>query len=485
MTETLISALHSSFGMVPSDHQEQALCHFGRFLGESDKRSVFILRGAAGTGKTSLAAAFVRMLVRNGSPVVLLAPTGRAAKVFSLNSGQSASTIHRSIYRQKSIDADGGSFTLNYNKLRHAFFFVDEASMISHGTMGDRAFGKGSVLDDLVEFVYSGEGCRLVFIGDTVQLPPVGEERSPALDTLVLEGYGLKVYESDLNEVLRQNRHSGILWNATAIRSLVENATQRPVPRIRFNGFADVRMISGNELIDQLMSSYDQVGMDEVMVITRSNKQANVYNRGIRQVILDREEEIERGDMLMIVKNKYFETSPANTRSSDAGSDKPQTMKFVANGDRARVVRVRKRHEFYGFHFAEVVLDFPDYENAELATTIITDSLASDAPALTAEQNEALFQAVLADYEDIPSKKERIRKVVRDDVYFGALQVKYAYAITCHKAQGGQWSHIYIDQGYMNENMFDEAYIHWLYTAFTRATNRLFLINWRPELTLE
>lgn len=487
----LIAAIERTFGMVPTAHQRQALETFSRFMADRDERTMLILRGSAGTGKTSLASAFVRTLARSGYPFVLLAPTGRAAKVFSLNSGQPASTIHRCIYRQKTMDIDGGAFALNYNKLRRTLFFVDEASMINNAGMGDTGFGTGCLLDDLVEFVYSGTSCRLVLIGDTAQLPPVGESQSPALTASVMSAYGLHVYECDLHEVLRQSRESGILFNATLIREMIARDHTSMMPPIRLQGFADICLVQGNELIEMLTSSYDRAGMDETMVITRSNKRANIYNKGIRQAILGREEELERGDMLMVVRNKYIMSACTSSKAEEAllpghtsvsVAEEPP-MQFIANGDRARVLRVRRQREVYGFHFADVLLDFPDYSNKELQATVITDSLHSDAPALTKEQNENLFMAVLNDYADIPTKAERMKKV-REDCHFSALQVKYAYAITCHKAQGGQWQHVYLDQGYMTDDMLNSDYFHWLYTAFTRATEKLFLVNW-PQKALE
>ncbi len=392
--------------------------------------------------------------------MVLMAPTGRAAKVFSIYSGQPAYTIHRKIYRQKSMES---AFDLNYNSAHDTLFLVDEASMIANASnYGEGIFAGGQLMDDLIRFVYNERNCRLLLIGDHAQLPPVGETESPALMASVLRGYGLHVYECVLNEVLRQSVESGILWNATEVRSLMLDG-RCALPKIRFEGFADIRNVPGNELIETLATSYSRVGLDETIVVTRSNKRANIYNQGIRNMVLDREEELSTGDQIMVVKNNYYW----------------RKEEFIANGDRAVVRRVRNVHELYGFHFAEVTMQFPDYDNYELQAMVLLDTLTSEAPALTREQQESLYQQVLEDYADIPLKQDRLKKL-KEDKYYNALQVKFAYAATCHKAQGGQWAHVYVDQGYMTDEMLTSDYLHWLYTAFTRATEQLYLVNW-PE----
>lgn len=459
-----------AFGMVPTSEQEHALDVFSLFMQDRTDHVVMILRGSAGTGKTSLAGAIVRALAALKQKMILLAPTGRAAKVFSLNAGHAAYTIHRRIYRQKTA-GDMSAFNLNDNLNRDTLFIIDEASMISNQGEGS-VFGSGNLLDDLMQFVYNGNNCRMLLIGDKAQLPPVGEEESPALMAEMLRSYGMKVYECDLNQVLRQNEASGILWNATMIRQMVTHDEMTQLPKIRFKGFADIQMVPGDELIESLATSYSRAGMDETIVITRSNKRANIYNQGIRNTVLDREEELCRGDQLMIVKNNYYWTE---------GS---KEISFLANGDIAVVQRVRNIHELYGFRFAEVTIQFPDYDYYELTATVILDSLTTEAPALTREQQEQLYQAVMADYEDITLKAERIKKL-KSDRYYNALQVKFAYAVTCHKAQGGQWAHVYLDQGYMTDDMLTPDYIHWLYTAFTRATEKLFLVNWPKTQTEE
>lgn len=468
----MVYQILQDFGFEPTQDQRNALHIFARFMTDRSENAAMILRGSAGTGKTSLAGAIVRAVNRLRIKVSLLAPTGRAAKVFSLNAGLAASTIHRKIYREKAFNGADGQFQLNNNMFRDMLFMVDEASMISL-SQSNTTFGSGRLLDDLVQYVYSsGANCRLLLIGDKAQLPPVGEQESPALRADVLKAYGLQVYECDLNEVLRQSQHSGILWNATAIREMITYNTATQLPQIHLKGFADISIVQGNELIESLASSYSAVGMDETMVITRSNKRANIFNQGIRNTILGREEELTTGDLVMVVKNKYLEKD----RSTD--------ISFIANGDHAVVRRVRNIRELYGFRFADVALEFPDYNNTELDTVVVLDTLTTEAPALTHEQNDKLFQSVMEDYADVPRKADRMKQL-REDEYFNAMQIKFGYAVTCHKAQGGQWAHIYLDQGYMTDEMLTPDYIHWLYTAFTRATEHLYLVNWSKKQTAE
>ena len=498
-----------NFDFEPTTDQTHAIEVFTHFMTDRDERVVMILRGSAGTGKTSLAGAIVRTLQQLQQKVTLLAPTGRAAKVFSLNANQPAATIHRTIYREKAFTGLDGKFNLNVNLFRDRLFMVDEASMINLSS-NNTTFGSGCLLDDLIQYVYNDRNCRMLLVGDKAQLPPVGEEESPALRADVLRAYGLTVYECDLNEVLRQSQDSGILYNATVIRQMITHDEVTQLPKIRFKGFADISIVPGDELIERLASSYSEVGIDETMVITRSNKRANVFNQGIRNMVLGREEELTTGDMLMVVKNKYKNSPPPspslngslNNATNNVNSHTTQATRqvtqlpsgggkeiekpaltFIANGDRAVVRRVRNVREFYGFRFADVSLEFPDYDNTEEEMTVILDALMTEAPALTQEQNEQLFQHVLEDYEDIPLKADRMKKV-REDEYYNALQVKFGYAITCHKAQGGQWAHIYLDQGYMTDEMLTPDYIHWLYTAFTRATEHLYLVNW-PKTQVE
>ena len=492
------------FGFPPTQEQANALDVFARFLTDRNPQVVMILRGSAGTGKTSLSGAIVRTLQAIRQKVMLLAPTGRAAKVFSLNSGTPAYTIHRRIYREKSFSGVDGQFNLNDNLFTDTLFMVDEASMIANLGLGGMNFGSGCLLDDLVHFVYQGRNDRLMLIGDKAQLPPVGEEESPALNAAMLQGYGLTVYECDLNEVLRQSEQSGILYNATMIRQMITHDDITQLPKIRFSGFSDIRQMPGAELIEALADSYHHVGLDDTIVVTRSNKRANIFNQGIRNMVLDREEELSQGDILMIVKNNYYWMEEERKKilksgvkteapGADAANHKVPSSKFqvpsndipafLANGDRAKVLKVRRRIDLYGFRIATLLLQFPDYGNYELEATVLLDTLTSEAPALTHEQQEQLFHQIEEDYQDVPLKADRM-KAIRQDQFYNALQVKFAYAVTCHKAQGGQWAHVYVDQGYMTDDMLTPDYIHWLYTAFTRATEMLYLVNW-PETQIE
>ena len=472
ITDELTYRIREAMGLVPTAEQEQAIETFALFMTDRREEAVLVMRGSAGTGKTTLAAAIVKALASLQQQMVLLAPTGRAAKVLSLYAGHPAYTIHRRIYRQKSLE---GGFELGFNVAHDTLFIVDEASMIANG--------ETLLLDDLISFVYNGRNCRLMLIGDRAQLPPVGETESPALLPEVLRFYGLKVHACTLNEVLRQSQESGILFNATRIRNLPLTLSKGKggleLPRLRINGFADIHIVPGDELIESLTSSYSKVGMDETMVVTRSNKRANIYNQGIRNQVLGREEELCTGDQLMIVKNNYSLT-PLPLPKEEEREVPP--MEFIANGDLAVVRRVRHVHEQYGFRFAEVTMTFPDYDDYELTATVLLDTLTSEAPALTREQQQLLYNNVMEDYADIRSKAERIKKI-KQDRYYNALQIKFAYAATCHKAQGGQWAHIYVDQGYMTDDMLNTDYLHWLYTAFTRATQQLFLVNWPKTQT--
>ncbi len=458
------------FHFPPTPEQEKAIEQLAQFLYSTEADSLFLLKGFAGTGKTSLVAALVRVLDKLKQRVVLMAPTGRAAKVLSSYAGHPAYTIHRKIYRQKSLADEASGFSLNNNLHQHTLFIVDEASMISNEGLSGGVFGTGRLLDDLIQYVYSGQGCRLVLMGDRSQLPPVGETESPALSAQVLAGYNLKVVETSLTQVVRQLESSGILWNATALRRLMAMGQMADFPRVRFAGFPDIRNLPGNELIEALENAYADGGMEETIVICRSNKRANLYNNGIRNRILYREEELSNGDLLMIAKNNYFWT------------EQEKSIEFIANGDVAVVRRVRHTRQLYGFRFADAVLQFPDYDDFELEATILLDTLQSDFPSLSREDADRLFYTVLDDYADIPLKRDRMKKM-KVDPHYNALQVKFAYAITCHKAQGGQWRTVFLDQGYVTQENLTPDYFRWLYTAFTRATEKLYLVNWPKEQT--
>ena len=468
----------ANFGHLPTQDQQKAIDLLAQFILSPETHRVFVLRGFAGTGKTSLLAAVVKTLEQLERPCVLMAPTGRAAKVFSLYADHPAYTIHKRIYRQKSIDQDS-IFSLSFNMLRRVFFVVDEASMISNTQ--DYASQHSSLLDDLISFVYAGDQqCRLILVGDTAQLPPVGEAESPALQADVLRSYGLDVMQTTLRQIVRQQEASGILWNATVLRRLIDTEQVFDLPKIRFFGFKDVRNVPGDELIDTLSNCYARYGLDETMVVCRSNKRAIVYNNGIRAQILGREEELSGQDLVMIAKNNYYWTAP-----SPQGEESNQSsVSFLANGDIAVVQRIRNQRELYGFHFADCTLRFPDYDDYEVETTVLLDTLHAEAPALTREQQQLLFDRIMDDYADIPLKRDRLKKM-KEDPYFNAVQLKYAYAVTCHKAQGGQWSHIFIDQGYMTDDMLGSDYFRWLYTALTRATDTVYFVNWRDVQTME
>ena len=470
--------IRTNFGFEPTFEQSVLIQQLSDFLFSKESSEVFLLRGFAGTGKTSLVAALVKTLVQLKQPVVLMAPTGRAAKVFALYSGHPAYTIHRRIYRQKSL-TDDTSFSLAPNLSRHTLFIVDEASMIGDDGLAS-TFGSGRLLDDLIRFVYSGEGCRLLLLGDTAQLPPVSLDESPALSPKRLAGYGLEVRTSELKYVMRQKERSGILENATAMRDNIEALSSRGDIQtntpLRIACMSDVVPINGSDLIERISDSFRDVGEDETMVICRSNKSANIYNRGIRATILYREEELCSGDRIMIVKNNYFWI-----KEKAAGQEDASAPTFLANGDMAVVRRIRRTRELYGFRFADVWLVMPDYDDYEFEATVLLDTLTSESPSLTKEESERLFNAVLEDYADINNKTERYKKL-REDIHFNALQIKFAYAVTCHKAQGGQWNTVFLDQGWLPpEAVGDIQYYRWLYTAFTRATERVFLVNWRKE----
>ena len=469
--------LGQSFGMSLTPSQQSAVAKIGAFCESKDPMSAFILRGYAGTGKTTLIGTLVKVFNSLKRPVVLLAPTGRAAKVLSLHAGQMAFTIHKVIYRQETFNGEQTRFSLGFNKLRDALFIVDEASMLQMGGMGETSiFGSGMVMDDLVKFVYQGSGCRLMLIGDDAQLPPVGESESPALNSHVIGAYGLQVFESCLTDVVRQEAASGVLSNATLIRRMIQTETLQP-PVITGRKKGEVEFVDGNDLVEKLDEAYNEYGVGETIVVTRSNKRANLFNEGIRRMIFDREEAICRGDYIMVVKNNYFW---AETLAKTLPKGETLPFAFIANGDTARVVRIFNFHEAHGFHFADAVLEFPDYDDFTMECRVMIDTLLSESPSLSLEESHRLYESVLSDYADIPNKRDRMKNL-REDPYYNALQIKHAYAVTCHKAQGGQWSQVFIDQGYISPEMMDISYFRWLYTAFTRATENVYLVNWPRE----
>ena len=466
LSDYFIQRLSENLPYVPTEEQAGLVARLAEFLWDDNVPSVFVIKGYAGTGKTSLVGALVKTLETFERACVLLAPTGRAAKVFASYAAHPAYTIHKKIYRQRAFTGDFTGFQLAHNAHKNTFFIVDEASMIANEAAEGAHYGSGLLLDDLFDFVYSGAGCRLILLGDTAQLPPVGQVRSPALDEDYLRRYGYPVFSCELTHVVRQVEESGVLFNATRLRNAMQE-NPLPVPSIAWRRFPDVSLVGGDELIEVLSSAYRRDGMDETIIVTRSNKRANIFNQGIRNRILYREEELASGDLLLVARNNYF------------WSEKYEKLDFIANGDVARVVRVRRVCEMYGFRFADVVLYFPDYEE-EMEAKVILDTLHSESPSLTAEENTRLFNAVMEDYADVPSKRERLKRL-KNDPWFNALQVKYAYAVTCHKAQGGQWTNVFIDMGYIRPDMLGLDFYRWLYTAFTRTTGRLWLINVSPD----
>lgn len=468
----VISMLRKEFPYDPTAGQESLLGELAVFLTISWKQdnALFILKGYAGTGKTTVVQALVDVLPQIGKKTVLLAPTGRAAKVLASYTHKQANTIHRKIYFARTNKDGKIDLKLQVNYHKHTLFIVDEASMIQHLTSAEGLLFSGrNLLDDLFRFVQSGENCRLLFIGDAAQLPPVGLDYSPALDTGFLQkSYHLSIDTFELTEVVRQARQSGILVNATRVRQQVHEQ-KLSFPIFSVSNFNDVTRITGSDLEEILNEAYSGHGKDNNVVICRSNKRANVFNREIRKRILFFEGEISTGDYLMIVKNNYFWLP----EGSAAG--------FIANGDIAEIIRIRKTEEIFGFRFADITMCFLDYpEEKDLDVKIILDTLMSESAALPQSENNRLFNTVMEDYADIPSRKERLEKV-KANPYFNALQVKFAYALTCHKTQGGQWDTVFIDQGWLNENMLNTEYLRWLYTAVTRATKKLFLVNFEER----
>lgn len=451
----------------PTEDQFSALKTLTDFLLSTESDTLLLLKGYAGTGKTSLVGALVKTLNELKQKTVLLAPTGRAAKVFSNYSGQKAFTIHKKIYRQKVFSNEPTGFMPADNLHKDTLFIVDEASMISNDGIDSISFGTGRLLDDLIQYVYSGENCRLILMGDVAQLPPVMQTESPALNPEILRGYNLQVEEITLTQVVRQSGDSGILLNATRLRDALRNNEVEIYPKLHLKGFTDFRKVNGDELIEEISSAYSRDGIEETMIITRSNKRATIYNNGIRNRILYREEELSSGDRLMVAKNNYYWTNDC------------KEMDFIANGEIVQILRVKRTSELYGFRFADVTVRFQDYD-LELDIKILLDTLQTDSPALPKELNDKLFYTILEDYEDIPTKAGKMKKM-KANPHYNVVQVKYAYAITCHKAQGGQWMNVFLDIGYMTEEMLGEDFYRWLYTAFTRATHRLYLVNLPDE----
>lgn len=462
--QDLYQILVKSFGFTPTDGQKTVLFHVSAFLLSEKPNPAYLLQGYAGTGKTTLVTTLVRTLPQIGMRYQLMAPTGRAAKVLSGYTGKTASTIHRKIYRFQQY-ADGSfRMTRAENKAKNTVFIVDECSMISDEMANGR-----SLIDDLINYVFSGENCRLLLIGDNAQLPPVGLENSPANDINVLKHeFGLTVAAYELTEVMRQEEESGILWNATELRKALMALTPLTplMPLFNVNSFPDVHRIEPQEFEELLWQNFNEKNTNEAVVICRSNKRANMFNQAIRAHILQEEGEIATGDKLMVVKNNYFWT------------DEDQKISFIANGDMVELMRINNTEEMYGFHFADVDIQLTDYqEEPNLSVKILLETLTSDSPALTQEESDRLYRAVEEDYMDIPKKRDRY-KAMRQNPYFNALQVKFGYALTCHKTQGGQWPTVFLDAPYIKEDeSLQISDLRWFYTAVTRAQKQLYFVN--------
>ena len=458
-------------GYTPTECQKELFLTLSSFIADHDPENwLMLVTGYAGTGKTSAVAALVALLKELGRRYILMAPTGRAAKVLGGYAGVPAKTIHKQIYRQKSLQDIEGEFSIDMNKFSDTVFIVDEASLINDATAGLSIFGTGNLLDDLAKYVRSNNRNKLILIGDPAQLPPVGLERSPALDRGYLSGYCNKLYYSYLTSVVRQQKSSGILHNATLLRSEIECGDLSPL-KLQTEGFDDVERVTGADLLESFSWAIDKYGLDEVVVLCRSNSRANRYNEGIRGSVLYREEQLAKGDKLMVVKNCYHFV------------EKNAEMDFIANGDICILEHIGKYEELYGFHFATARLSFPDYNNTEIVAKIITDTLTSTEAALSRERQRLLYEGVAEDYQDIKIKKERM-KAIREDNYFNALQIKYATAITCHKSQGGQWKCVFIDNPFWKgEITVDDK--KWLYTAITRGVERVFFVNFRDDFFID
>lgn len=467
LSRHIASQIYSNFAFAPTTEQKKIIDGLGDYLTSQDSEAIFLMNGYAGTGKTSVIGALVKTLEHLELNYVLMAPTGRAAKVMSRYAGSEAFTIHKKIYRERAIGAEGNSrFDLSFNRSHDTIYIVDEASMLTgSAAMGEGSlFGSGNLLDDMFDYIRQGRNNRVIIVGDKAQLPPVHYDYSPALNPDYLSNYGTVWYYT-LSEVVRQESESGILYNATKVREMIEEEFA-DIPQFELR-FDDVSAVTGPDLIDEIDTAYGRYGQSEVAIVTRSNKRANHYNQGIRRTILDYDEEVSSGDMLMVVKNNYHYVE----------QDENAKMDFIANGDIARVRRIYKTEERHGFRFAYAELEFPDYDDYNLECWILLDTLHSDAPGLTREQSNRLFLSVEQDYKDIKQKPKRYKAVIGDEFY-GALQVKFAYAITAHKAQGGQWSAIFLDAMLFGQEPMTLELLRWLYTAITRATEKLYLVNY-------
>lgn len=459
--------MNRQFVNTPTAQQEDAFLLLERFVHSANDRDCLLLKGYAGTGKTTIISALVNILPKFQWKSVLLAPTGRAAKVMSNYSGKKASTIHKRIYRKKQAMSPDMYFSLAQNLAEDTIFIVDEASMIADETSD---YSNSGLLQDLIDYVYNEKRCKLILVGDTAQLPPVGNDSSPALDAEYLKRtYGLELFTTELTDVVRQEKASGILHHATALRKILGKA-KLEVPKLITSGYKDIYHMTGERLVEGLSYAYDKYGMENTLVVCRSNKNANAYNQNIRNRILFREEELSGGDYIMVVRNNYFWLS----EQEKAGN-------FIANGDVAKVRKVKSISDQHGFRFADVVLEFIDYPDEEpLSCKVLLDTLYAETPSLAPADGKRLFEAVSADYAHIANKRLRLLEMKKDPFY-NALQIKFAYAVTCHKAQGGQWDAVFVDQGYLTEEMINTDFLRWLYTAITRSAKELFLVNFGAQ----
>lgn len=460
--------IRQAFPHEPTPQQLELFAKLHQFLSSENEDDCFILKGYAGTGKTTIVGALVKALPKYNFKSVLLAPTGRAAKVITNYSGRKAFTIHKRIYRKKSALNVDESFMIADNMSTSTLFIIDEASMISDELAGNN---RNTLLHDLVNYVYNTKNCKLMLVGDTAQLPPVGADDSPALDEKLMKAeYGLTIYGYELTDVLRQQKDSGILFNVTKVRDIIRQGKE-VMPQIITKGYKDVYRMGSDMLEEGLNYAYNKYGYDSTLIICRSNKNANLYNRQIRGRILMRDEELTGGDQLMVVKNNYFWLQDQEEGSTG----------FIANGDIARIRKVRRIEDMYGFRFADVQLEFTDYaEDPVLDCKILLDTLYSESPALQSIDQKRFYLEVMKDYDHIPSKRNKHNEL-KLNPYYNALQVKFAYAITCHKAQGGQWEAVFVDQGYLTDEMVNTDFLRWFYTACTRATNELYLVNFNKK----
>lgn len=473
LSSHIATQIYGNFAFTPTGEQKNLIDALGEYLTTADESAIFLVNGYAGTGKTTVIGALVRTLRSMELGCVLMAPTGRAAKVMSRYAGSEAYTIHKTIYRERNLGgSEGSKFDLNFNKSNDTLYIIDEASMLTGSSAAgeNSSFGSGNLLDDMFDYIRSGRNNKVILVGDQAQLPPVHYDYSPALSPEYMARYGT-VRNHTLSEVVRQQSDSGILYNATHIREMIETGFA-DIPQFDLE-FPDIVSLGGNELIDEIDTCYGRYGQSETAIITRSNKRANQYNQGIRRTILDYDEEVSSGDMLMVVKNNYHYVE----------QDQNAKMDFIANGDIARVHRIYRTREKFGFHFAYAELEFPDYDDYSLECWIMLDVLHSEAPSLSREQSSRLFLAVEQEYAEIKQKPKRYKAVMSDEFYC-ALQVKFAYAITCHKAQGGQWSAIFLDVMLFGDEQMTLELLRWLYTAVTRATERLYLVNYDPRFFL-